>query len=398
MELLLFSALGQQNGQQSGDSEPAKSNEQMKNDKIGYLNNRSSSPMQREANKESARDFQRDTVGRENLRENLRASESARDGGLRENRGNSKDLSNLSKQATLAALVASMGQFSNQITGNQLTSNQLPGQLTGNPTSGNQLNPFTNLSGALSTGLSNQMSSQLSNQLSNQLSKSAPHANSLHPSGQFINSQLISNQFSSGQLSGANHSTNHQSSNPLSSQLSNQLSNQLSSQLSSQLSNQLSGGQLSDAHLLNSQQMHNSLTFDNVKNLLLNQRKSDAENIFSGGFQNLLTSLSVGSTNETGFQQSTNTIASPNWRPIRTNAQNIITSAKQSGPASWIDRSKLGKVAAQSRCFFSLNAFKRKQFISRLAIEEVFKNLKLLDDQGHRFYDGLKLQVLENFL
>ena len=316
MELLLFSAFGQQNGQQSAG--PDKPNEPMKNsnEKMAYtsalLNNRSSSPMQLEANKEPARDFQRDAV-RENLRE--RANEAARESGLREARGNSREqardkgLSNLSKQATLAALVASMSQFNKQ---------QLPGQLAGNQLTGNHF-PGS-LSSQLSPGLSNQ-----------QLSGSPAHSNSLHPGGQFIsniNNQLISNQFSG----------NHHPGNQLPSQLSGQLS-----------------GQLSDGHPLANQQLHSSLTFDNVKNLLLtNQRKGDTENsIFSGGFQNLLTSLnlSVGSANnESGFQPnaSANTTASPNWRPIRTNAQNIITSAKQSGPASWIDRSKLGKVAAQS--------------------------------------------------
>lgn len=339
MELLLFSALGQQPS--NGESEQAtKANEQLKNlnEKIAYtssiLNNRSPSPMQREANKDrDARDPQRDqrespresvrenvreNVRRDNLRECLRgvegARESARESALRESRGNAREmaggrelnnLGNLSKQATLAALVASMNQFSNQLPPGQ--------QLASNPASGNQLNHFanSNLSGALSGNLPNQ------------LSNSGPHANSLHPSGQFINNHLLSNQFSTGNHSASQHS----------------------------------GGQLPDGHLLSSQQLHNSLTFDNVQNLLLsNQRKADLQenSIFSGGFQNLLTSLnlSIGSTNNetAGFQQnaSSNTIASPNWRPIRSNAQNIITSAKQSGPASWIDRSKLGKVAAQS--------------------------------------------------
>lgn len=357
MELLLFSALGQQNGQQSTD--PAKSNEQQKslNDKISYtsslLNNSSSSPMQSTRDLQRAdavRDNVRDSV-RENLRENLRASESAR-----ENRGNvrelvrEKDLNHLSKQATLAALVASMGQFSNQPNQinqvNQMNSinQQSASQLANNPTPANQLgNHFANFH-----------QQNLSAGLSNQLSNSAAHMNSPNnpqAGGQFIHNQLISNQYSGGQLSGGNHhSGSHHSGNH-------------------QAGNQFSGNQLSDAHLLNNQQLHNSLTFDNVKNLLLNQRKNDLpqenHNIFSGGFQSLLTSLnlSVNSTqNETGFHSSSstaNTIASPNWRPIRTNAQNIITSAKQSGPASWIDRSKLGKVAAQSMYIFEkMNSFR----------------------------------------
>lgn len=130
--------------------------------------------------------------------------------------------------------------------------------------------------------------------------------------------------------------------------------------------NQFNNNQFSNSQLMNNQfnqtanQLQNSIALDNVKNLLLNsQRKNEIKdhNIFSGGFQNLLTNLNLSINNQNDNYQQPNTpnaqnaIASPpNWRPVRsTNAQNLITSAKQTGPASWIDRSKLGKAATQSK-------------------------------------------------
>lgn len=307
MELLICSALGQQNDQpqhnqqnnqqpNNGDCEPNRTNE---NRQIKHLDETASSHTNSILNNNStplSRDLNRKSTHRDVNREASREMQS------REiDRELKKDINNLNKQATLAALVASMNQFSNTVN-NQLAGNQ-----------------------------------HINNQLIN---------------SQLTNSQLNSNQQSGSQLSGHSNQISNQNQMSAGNHLSNsQLSN-------SQVTNsQLINNQLMNSQFSSNQQLHNSLTFDNVKNLLLSQRKTDRqqENIFSGGFQNLLTNLklSINSNNDNYHNSSNNTLASPNWRPIRSNAQNMITSAKQTGPASWIDRSKLGKVAAQSMYFLA---------------------------------------------